>query len=90
MRRPPRPVGDALRLRALARPYAVGIVLAVVLLAVYLVALAAWPEDQARAFAFASLLASQPVLLLSMRSPDRPLWASGRPWTAHPRPWSSW
>jgi Ca2+-transporting ATPase len=81
MRRSPRPVGDALRLRALARPYAVGIVLAVVLVAVYLVALAAWPEEQARGLAFASLLASQPALLLSMRSPSRPLWASGRPWT---------
>ena len=83
MRRPPRPVGDALRLRALSRPYAVGTVLAVVLIAVYLVALDAWPEEQARAVAFASLLASQPVLLLSMRSPDRPLWASRRP---GPRP----
>jgi Ca2+-transporting ATPase len=81
MRRPPRPVGDALRLRALARPYAVGIVLAAVLVAAYLVALASWPEEQARAFAFATLLAAQPVLLLSMRSPHRPLWASGRPWT---------
>ena len=81
MRRPPRPVGDALRLRALALPYAVGALLAAVVLGVYLAALGAWPEDQARAIAFASLLASQPVLLLSMRSPDRPLWASRRPWT---------
>jgi Ca2+-transporting ATPase len=81
MRRPPRPVGDALRLRALARAYTLGITLALVLLAVYLLALEAWPEAQARAVAFASLLASQPVLLLSMRSPDRPLWASRRPWT---------
>ena len=82
MHRPPRPVGDALRLRALARPYAVGTILAGVLLAVYLVALGAWPEGQARALAFTALLASQPVLLLSMRSPDRPLWASNRRWTA--------
>ena len=81
MRRPPRPVGDALRLRSLARPYMVGGLLALVLLAVYLIALEAWPEDQARALAFASLLASQPVLLLSMRSPDLPLWASHHPWT---------
>jgi Ca2+-transporting ATPase len=81
MRRPPRPVGDALRLRALARPYAVGIGLAAVLVVSYLVALASWPEEQARAFGFAILLASQPVLLLSMRSPRRPLWESGRPWT---------
>ncbi len=78
MHRPPRLVGDALRLRSLARPYAVGTVLAVAVLAVYLTALEAWPEDQARALAFASLLASQPVLLLSMRSPDRPLWGAGR------------
>jgi Ca2+-transporting ATPase len=81
MRRPPRPVADALRLRALARPYAVGIVLAAVLVFAYLTALASWPEDQARAFAFATLLASQPMLLLSMRSPERPVWDSGRPWT---------
>jgi Ca2+-transporting ATPase len=82
MRRPPRPVGDALRLRSWARPYAVGTVLATLILLVYLAALSAWPEEQARALAFTSLLASQPVLLLSMRSPDRPLWASHRPWTA--------
>lgn len=81
MQRPPRAVADALRLRSWARPYAVGTVLAVVVLSVYLTALTAWPEDQARAIAFASLLASQPMLLLSMRSPDRPLWSSGRPWT---------
>jgi Ca2+-transporting ATPase len=81
MRRPPRPVGDALRLRTLAPAYAVGVLLAGVLIALYLVALDHWPEDQARALALCSLLASQPVLLLSMRSPDRPLWSSGRPWT---------
>jgi Ca2+-transporting ATPase len=82
MRRPPRPVGDALRLRTLGRPYAVGGVLAAVIIAEYLLALEdGWPTDQARAIAFASLLASQPILLLSMRSPERPLWASGRAWT---------
>jgi Ca2+-transporting ATPase len=80
MRRPPRPVADALRLRALARPYAVGIVLAAVLVIIYLVALANWPEDEARALVFASLLASQPVLLLSMRSPSQPIWAGRSPW----------
>jgi Ca2+-transporting ATPase len=82
MRRPPRPVTSAVRLGSWAQPYAVGTVLAAVLLVVYRAALSAWPEDQARALAFASLLASQPVLLLSMRSPDRPLWSSRRPWTA--------
>ncbi len=81
MRRPPRPVGDALRLRALAPAYLVGLLLAAALVAVYLVALGALPEDQARAVAFAALLASQPLLLLSMRSPDRPLWSSGVRWT---------
>ncbi len=81
MQRPPRPVGDALRLRALARPYAVGSVLAGVVLTIYLTALSTWPEDQARAVAFTTLLASQPLLLLSMRTPERPFWARGRPWT---------
>ncbi|MCE9620870.1 MAG: cation-transporting P-type ATPase [Actinomycetia bacterium] len=81
MSRPPRPVGDALRLRSLARAYAVGIVLAGVLIAMYLTALEGWPEDQARALAFCTLLASQPLLLLSMRSPERPMWSGGQPWT---------
>jgi P-type Ca2+ transporter type 2C len=82
MRRPPRPVIDALRLRTLWRPYTVGLTLAVAVLAVYLGALhAGWPTEQARAIGFATLLASQPFLLLGMRSPDRPLWTSGRPWT---------
>ena len=52
--------------------------LAVVLLVVYLAALEAWPVGQARALVFTALLASQPVLLLSMRSPDRPLWTTWR------------
>jgi hypothetical protein len=47
----------------------------------YLVALDNWPEDRARALAFCTLLASQPPLLLSMRSPERPLWARGQQWT---------
>lgn len=81
MRRPPRPVGDALRLRTLAPAYAVGLVVAAALIAMYLVALTNWPEDRARALAFCTLLASQPLLLLSMRSPERPLWARGQQWT---------
>ncbi len=81
MRRPPRPVGDALRLRTLAPAYAAGMTLAGVVLTLYLVALGHWPEDQARALAFCSLLASQPVLLLSMRSPERALWVRGQAWT---------
>jgi hypothetical protein len=49
----------------------------------YLIALGAgWPAEQARGLGFATLLASQPVLLLSTRTPDRPLCASGRRWTA--------
>ncbi|MGB8859285.1 MAG: cation-transporting P-type ATPase [Ilumatobacteraceae bacterium] len=82
MQRAPRAVGDALRLRSMWRPYAVGFVLAAGLISEYLVALAAdWPVGQARALGFATLLASQPFLILTMRSPDRPLWRSGRPWT---------
>ncbi|MCU0273297.1 MAG: cation-transporting P-type ATPase [Acidimicrobiales bacterium] len=81
MRRPPRPVGDALRLRTLIPAYAAGMTLAGSVLAVYLLALESWPEDRARALAFCSLLASQPILLLSMRSPERALWVRGQPWT---------
>ena len=82
MRRPPRPVGDALRMRALWRPYAVGGVLAAMLIGEYLLALAAdWPVEQARALTFATLLASQIFLLLGMRSPERPVWRPGRPFT---------
>ncbi|HEX6418283.1 MAG TPA: cation-transporting P-type ATPase [Acidimicrobiales bacterium] len=82
MDRPPRPVADALRLRAMWRPYAVGATLAVGVVATYLVALAAgWPTGEARALGFVTLLAAQPALILGMRSPDRPLWRSRRPWT---------
>ena len=82
MHRPPRPVGDTLRLRAMWRPYSVGGVLAIGIVAEYLLALhAGWPVDQARALGFATLLSSQPFLLLGMRSPDLPYWDSGRPWT---------
>jgi Ca2+-transporting ATPase len=82
MRRPPRAVGNALRLRSLWRPYAVGGVLAAAIVGEYLLALhAGWPVGRARTLAFATLLASQPFLLLSMRSPERPYWNSGRPLT---------
>jgi Ca2+-transporting ATPase len=75
MHRPPRAIGNALRLRALWRPYAVGSVLAVGIIAEYLVALhRSWPEGEARALGFATLLAAQPFLLLAMRSPNRPVW----------------
>ncbi|HET9609026.1 MAG TPA: cation-translocating P-type ATPase [Acidimicrobiales bacterium] len=82
MDRPPRPVGDALRLRAMWRAYAVGGVLALGVVVAYLAALGVgWPVEEARGLGFVTLLASQPLLLLGMRSPDRPLWRSGRPWT---------
>jgi Ca2+-transporting ATPase len=82
MRRPPRPVGEALRLRSMWRPYAVGGVLAAAIITQYLLALAAdWPVGEARALSFATLLASQPFLLMSMRSPEHPMWRSGRPIT---------
>ncbi len=82
MHRPPRPVEDALRLRSLWRAYAVGCGLAVVIIAEYLLALhAGWPEDQARALGFTTLLGAQPALLLTMRDPTRPAWAGSKPWT---------
>ena len=77
MQRRPRPVSAALRLRALWRPYAVGTTLAAGIVAEYLTALGlGWPVEEARALGFATLLASQPFLLLTSRSPDRPLWRS--------------
>jgi Ca2+-transporting ATPase len=82
MHRPPRPVGDALRLGSMWRAYAVGGVLGTAIVVGYLLGLGAgWPAEEARAFGFATLLVSQPMLLLSMRSPDQPMWRSGRPWT---------
>jgi len=81
MRRPLRPLGDALSWRRLVWPLVLGTVLAVVVVAVHLVALQSWPEDQARALAFSSLLAAQPLLLLSVRSPGRPFWSSRQRWT---------
>ena len=75
MHRPPRSVGDALRLRNMWRPYTVGSVLAAGIIAEYLVALhLGRPVGEARALGFATLLASQPLLLLGMRSPHRPIW----------------
>jgi Ca2+-transporting ATPase len=82
MQRPPRPVAGALRLRALWRPYLVGGVLAAAIILEYLLALrVGWPAPEARALAFTTLLAAQPFLILGMRSPERSLWAGGRPWT---------
>jgi Ca2+-transporting ATPase len=82
MHRPPLPVMDALRLQRMWRAYAVGLTLAVAILTVYLGALhAGWPTEEARAIGFATLLASQPFLILGMRSPNRPWWSSGRSWT---------
>jgi magnesium-transporting ATPase (P-type) len=64
-----------LRLRTLWRPYAVGSVLAVGIIAEFLTALhRGWPEGEARALGFATLLTAQPFLLLAMRSPSRPVW----------------
>jgi Ca2+-transporting ATPase len=75
MHRPPRAVGDALRLRTMWRPYAVGSVLAGGIIAEYLVALhRGWPVGEARALGFATLLAAQPFLLVAMRSPRRAVW----------------
>lgn len=82
MRRPPSRPGEALRLRALWRPYAIGLTLAAGIITEYLVVLdRGWPTNQARAFGFTTLLVALPVLLLSSRSPDRPFWSSGRPIT---------
>ena len=75
MSRPPRPVADALRLRSMWRPYAVGMVLAVGVIGLYLGALgASQPVAEARALGFAVILVAQPFLLLTTRSPHEPCW----------------
>ena len=78
MTRDPIPASSGLGLSALWRPYAVGTVLAVGILALYLGALArGYGVEQARALGFATLLASQAFLLVIERSPQAPLWRSG-------------
>lgn len=59
------------------RPYAVGSTLAAGVVGTYLVALGSgWPTEQARALAFATLLAAQPFLVLGARRPDSAWWRS--------------
>lgn len=82
MHRPPRPVGDALRLRRMWRSYVVGGVFSAAIIGAYLIAIdIGWSVEQARGLAFVTLLAGQPLLLLGARSPDLPLWSSGHPST---------
>jgi len=78
MDRAPVPASAALSLRALWRPYAIGVTLAVAVIGAYLLALhAGWSAEQARALGFTLLLASQPFLILVARSPESPLWRTG-------------
>ncbi|MFM7534997.1 MAG: cation transporting ATPase C-terminal domain-containing protein [Acidimicrobiales bacterium] len=59
------------------RPCAVGSTLAAGVVGTYLVALGSgWPTEQARALAFATLLAAQPFLVLGARRPDSAWWRS--------------
>ena len=75
MRRPPRPAGSALGVRALTRPWLVGLSLAAGVIGTYLGALAReWPVEEARALGFATLLLAQVFLVLGERRPDCPLW----------------
>ncbi len=78
MQRPPRHARSGLGVSALWRPYALGITLAAGIVASYLVLLdRGWPVEEARAFGFATLLASQPFLIAVERSPRAPLWRTG-------------
>ena len=78
MSRKPRPASSGLGFAALWRPYAVGIALAGGILGLYLGALArGWSTEQARAFGFAALLASQALLLVVERAPHVPFWSVG-------------
>ncbi len=78
MQRPPRHARSGLGVAALWRPYAIGVTLAAGIVAPYLVLLdRGWPVEEARAFGFATLLASQPFLIAVERSPRAPLWQTG-------------
>lgn len=78
MSRAPLPASSGLGIKALWRPYAVGMSLAVGILGLYLGALArGWDAEQARSLGFATLLASQAFLLVVERSPHAPLWQTG-------------
>ncbi len=78
MRRAPRPSGRSLGIAALWRPYMVGLTLAGGVVGCYLGALSfGWPVEQARALGFATILASQPLLLMVERAPHAPFWRTG-------------
>ncbi len=78
MTRDPLPASSGLGWKALWRPYAVGIVLAIGILGLYLGALArGWTTEQARGLGFATLLASQALLVIVERSPHVPVWRAG-------------
>jgi Ca2+-transporting ATPase len=78
MTRPPRKPGSGLAGRTLWRPLSLGLTLAAGVVSLYLAGLGrSWPVEQARALAFATLLAGQLLLLFVERSPQRPLWRSG-------------
>jgi P-type Ca2+ transporter type 2C len=78
MQRPPRHARSGLGVAALWRPYAIGITLAAGIVSSYLILLdRGWPVEEARAFGFATLLASQPFLIAVERSPHAPLWQTG-------------
>ena len=78
MTRDPLPASSGLGWHALWRPYAVGVVLALGILALYLGALhRGWSTEQARGLGFATLLASQAFLLIVERSPHAPIWRTG-------------
>jgi P-type Ca2+ transporter type 2C len=75
MRRPPRPAGSALGVHALARPWLLGVSLALGVIGAYLGALASdWPVEEARALGFATLLLAQVFLVLGERRPDQAVW----------------
>jgi Ca2+-transporting ATPase len=75
MTRPPRSAKYALSRTALWRPLAIGLILAIGVVGLYLLALGwGWPTAQARALGFTALLLAQPPLLLVERRPETSIW----------------
>ena len=82
MLRPPRPAAYSLTWAALRRPLALGASVGISVCAVFLVLVYLdWTPTSARGLALATLLLCQPLLVLSVRDPNVPIWQTRRPFT---------
>ena len=82
MRRPPRPAAYSLTWAALRRPLALGATVGISVCVVFLVLVYLdWDPMAARGMALATLLLCQPLLVLTVRDPNVPIWRTQRSFT---------